>query len=358
MTWPQIRRSSSASTFPTTRPWTSALRAKPDIALRTCQREAADGRIWADLAEAHVYLISSAKDELPRQWFATADLLARCPKLLCVSSSGAGYDTVDVDACTKAGVIVVNQAGMNAARRRAHARHDPVAVEAHRRKRPPHAARTRLCARGGDGPRDRGKVLGIVGIGHIGTRVARAGEGLRHGPCSPTIPTSPRMRSSGAARGRSALDDLLAQSDFVSLHCPRNAETLGMIDARAFGRMKKGAISSPRRAAASTTRPRCSQALESGHLAGAGVDVWDREPPPLDHPLLALDNVIATYPHRRRDPRSAPQHGRAGGRTDRRLAQGRPAAAARQSRGMAGLSRAFRGDLGLSSAAPDVLHRL
>jgi regulator of RNase E activity RraA len=63
---------------------------------------------------AHVYHISAAKDELPQEWFASAELLARCPDLLCVSSSGAGYDTVDVAACTAAGVLVVNQAGGNA----------------------------------------------------------------------------------------------------------------------------------------------------------------------------------------------------------------------------------------------------
>src|SRR6188508_3288463 len=70
---------------------------------------------WDLLAAAHVYHVSAAKDELPREWFVSADLLARCPQLLCVSSSGAGYDTVDVAACTAAGVAVVNQAGGNAA---------------------------------------------------------------------------------------------------------------------------------------------------------------------------------------------------------------------------------------------------
>jgi D-3-phosphoglycerate dehydrogenase len=66
-----------------------------DIELRTCNLKGAENGTWADLRDAHVYLISSAKDELPKQWFATAELLERCPKLLCVSTSGAGYDTVD-----------------------------------------------------------------------------------------------------------------------------------------------------------------------------------------------------------------------------------------------------------------------
>ncbi|WP_082707026.1 hypothetical protein [Pseudomonas sp. EpS/L25] len=67
------------------------------------------------LSKAHAYHVSAAKDELPRQWWVTAQLLAQCSQLLCVSSGGAGFDTVDVEACTKAGVAVVNQEGANAA---------------------------------------------------------------------------------------------------------------------------------------------------------------------------------------------------------------------------------------------------
>ena len=87
---------------------------EPGIELRTCDLAGPEERARADLAEAHAYQISSAKDELPRQWFASAELLERCPRLLCVSAVGAGYDTVHVAACTRAGVLVVNQSGANA----------------------------------------------------------------------------------------------------------------------------------------------------------------------------------------------------------------------------------------------------
>ena len=87
---------------------------EPDFELITCEHTGADDATWAALAEAHAYQISSAKDELPRQWFATAALLERCPRLLCVSANGAGYDTIDLPACTQAGLLVVNQAGANA----------------------------------------------------------------------------------------------------------------------------------------------------------------------------------------------------------------------------------------------------
>ena len=91
------------------------LAGKPGLSLAIFPARSHAAVAWDLLASAHVYHVSAAKDELPREWFVSADLLARCPQLLCVSSSGAGYDTVDVAACTAAGVAVVNQAGGNAA---------------------------------------------------------------------------------------------------------------------------------------------------------------------------------------------------------------------------------------------------
>jgi len=266
-----------------------------DIALLTCDRTAADDRIWPDLAEAHVYLISSAKDELPRRWFATADLLARCPKLLCVSASGAGYDTVDVDACTEAGVIVVNQAGMNAGAVAEHtlgmmlSLSKRIGESDHRLRRERGFAREELMGRD-----LAGKILGIVGAGHVGTRVARLADAFG----MTVLAYDPYVAAEEIGRRGArpvALDALLAQSDVVSIHCPRTAETLGMIGARAFDRMKRGAILVTTARGGIVDEAALFAALASGHLSGAGVDVWDREPPPLDHPLLTLDNVIATY---------------------------------------------------------------
>ncbi|HWE78140.1 MAG TPA: hydroxyacid dehydrogenase [Pseudolabrys sp.] len=268
---------------------------EPDIALRTCDRDAADGDIRAELAEAHVYLISSAKDELPRQWFATTDLLARCPKLLCISTSGAGYDTVDVDACTKAGVIVVNQAGMNAGAVAEHtlgmilSLSKRIGESDHRLRRERGFAREEVMGRD-----IADKVLGIIGIGHVGKRVARLAEAFG----MTVLAYDPYVSGDEiVARGARpvALDDLLAQADFVSVHCPRTAETLGMIGERAFGRMKRGAMLVTTARGGIVDEAALFAALMSGRLGGAGVDVWDREPPPLDHPLLTLDNVIASF---------------------------------------------------------------
>ncbi len=266
-----------------------------DIELRTCDLKGPDASAWSELAAAHVYQISSAKDELPRQWFANAALLERCPKLLCVSTSGAGYDTVDVEACTKAGIIVVNQAGGNAQAVAEHTLGMMLGLskrigECDRRMRR-ELGFPREDVMGHD---IYGKTLGVVGIGHVGTRVARLANAFD----MTVLAYDPYLSADEIARrgARSVtLNEVLDQSDFVSLHCPRTAETLGMIGAEAFARMKKGAAFISTARGGIHDEAALFAALQSGHLSGAGVDVWNKEPPPLDHPLLALDNVIATY---------------------------------------------------------------
>jgi D-3-phosphoglycerate dehydrogenase len=266
-----------------------------DLSLRVFDVRGNPDAAWEVLAAAHVYHISAAKDELPRQWFAQADLLARCPELLCVSSGGAGYDTVDVAACTAAGVIVVNQAGGNAVSVAEHTIGLILGVsrrmvEGDRRmRREIGYAREDVM-----GNEIQGKTVGLVGIGHIGTRVAM----LAHAFGMEVLAFDPFVSSEEIARrGATAvsLQELLEKSDIVSLHCPRDASTMRMIDDDAFGRMKKGAIFVTTARGGIHDEAALVRALRSGHLAGAGVDVWDQEPPPLDHPLLAMDNVFATF---------------------------------------------------------------
>jgi D-3-phosphoglycerate dehydrogenase len=239
--------------------------------------------------------VSAAKDELPREWFVDAKLLARCPNLLCVSSSGAGYDTVDVPACTAAGVAVVNQAGGNADSVAEHTLAMMLAasrrmIECDRRMR----RETGFTREDVMGHEMRGKTIGIVGIGEVGSRVARLSRafGLEVIATDPFVSPEEIARRGARAVG---LDELLAQADIVSLHCPRDPTTLKMIDAQAFARMKKGAIFITTARGGIHDENALVEALRSGHLYGAGVDVWDTEPPPLDHPLLAMDNVFASF---------------------------------------------------------------
>lgn len=139
-----------------------------------------------------------------------------------------------------------------------------------------------------------GRTIGLVGIGHIGTRVAALARafGMQVVAFDPHL-TPEEIERRGAQPV--SFEALLAQSDFVSLHCPRDASTLKMMNADTFARMKRGAIFITTARGGIHDEAALVQALRSGHLAGAGVDVWDQEPPPLDHPLLSMDNVYATF---------------------------------------------------------------
>jgi D-3-phosphoglycerate dehydrogenase len=222
-------------------------------------------------------------------------LLARCPDLLAVSTSGAGYDTVDAAACTAAGVIVVNQSGANADAVAEHA----LAMMLSLSKKIPQADRSLRSERRPSrehfkGWNARGRTLGLVGIGNTGRRLARmcgAGLEMKVLAYDPYL-SGEEIRERGAAKVD--LATLLAESRFVSIHCPYNDETRGLIGAREFAAMQPGSYLITTARGGVVDENALAAALKSGHLAGAGVDVWDEEPPPVSHPLLALDNVIAT----------------------------------------------------------------
>jgi len=270
--------------------------AAPGIALETHAMEGPDAAIWQALAQAHVLQITAAKDELPRHLFASAALLDRSPHLLAISSSGSGCDTIDIPACTQAGVMVLNQAGGNA---------DSVAEMAFGLmlsvlRRIPESNRLLHGSERGFSREDlmgselRGRTLGLVGVGEAGRRAAALGRafGMRVLGCDPAFDAQELARRGAEA---ASLDELLRQADVVSLHCPRDAGTLGLMNAARFAAMKPGAVFISTARGGIHDEAALAQALASGHLAGAGLDVWDQEPPPPTHPLLALPNVVATF---------------------------------------------------------------
>lgn len=256
-----------------------------------------DGETWPVMENCLGYQISSARDEVPAQYHADAAFLAKMPKLLAVCTGGAGYDTVDPDACTAAGVLVCNQAGEN---REAVAEHTLGLFISLGKNI--HAADRRM--RGdrdwyrGDfiGQDMLGKTVGIVGLGHIGTRVAEICGTLfrmRVLAYDPYL-TDTQFAERGAERVE--LETLLREADYVTVHTPRNRETEGMFGAREFGLMKETAYFVITARGGIVDEPALADALKSGGIAGAGVDVFQVEPPPLDDPLIGLDNVILT-PH-------------------------------------------------------------
>jgi D-3-phosphoglycerate dehydrogenase len=251
--------------------------------------------VAAALGDADVYHVASARNEMSKYTFVTADLVARFPKLLAVSSYGAGFDSIDVAACTRAGVAVMCQSGANK---------DSVAEHTiglilsivHRLGESDRRMRVETIARREDvmGREVKGMTLGLVGIGQIGTRVAELARpfGMEVLASDPFV-AADEIQRRGA--GPVSLDELIERSDIVSLHCPRDKTTLGMFGAAQFVRMKRGAYFVTTARGGIHDEKALAEALASGHLAGAGLDVWEPEPPVLDNPLLKLPNVIATY---------------------------------------------------------------
>ena len=273
-----------------------ALDKEPGISFQRLSYEAPEVDNWRALSAAHVYCISSTRQEMPGEYRCDARLIARCPDLLAVSTSGAGYDTVDVPACTAAGVIVVNQSGANADAVAEHA----LAMMLSLAKNIPQADRSLRAGRGV--PREdfkgwntRGRTLGVIGIGNTGRRLARmCGLGLQ----MKVLAFDPYLTAEEIGeRGVAKVDlaTLLAKSRFVSIHCPHNDETRNMIGERELAAMQRGSYLITTARGGIVDESALVAALRSGHLAGAGVDVWNEEPPAPSHPLLALDNVIATH---------------------------------------------------------------
>lgn len=258
------------------------------------------GAAWAALEAAHGYQVATRTDVagVPTgdQWLAGSALLARCSNLLAVCSAGAGYDVIDVEACTASGVIVCNNSGPGAEAVAEHA----LGFMLDLAKKITFA--DRLVRRGAmtdrsllQGSELRGKILGVVGMGNIGRRLVEL--------CAPfrmTVLAHDPYLDAADARQHGAeavdLDTLLARSDFVQLTCPLTAETEGLIGSRELSLMKPTAFFITTARGRVHDEAALVEALTSGRIAGAGLDVFHEEPPRPDNPLFALDNVVAS-PH-------------------------------------------------------------
>ncbi len=256
------------------------LRARPDVRLDRLENESADSVAAPIMAAAHAYQIGAARDELARHFHVDQDMLRRAPNLLIVSSNGAGYDPVDVEACTAAGVLVVNQSGGNAHSVAEHAL----------------GMLLTLCRNALIGTEAQGKTIGIVGLGNVGRRIAALCDGLLGMKVLAYDPylTAAEMATRGGVKVE--LDDLLRRSDYVSISCPLTKESRGMIGAREFALMQPHAYFITTARGFIHDEAALVEALRNKRIAGAGLDVWSKEPPPADHPLLQFDNVLAS-PH-------------------------------------------------------------
>ena len=273
------------------------LKKRPDVRLDRLENETPEVQFAPVLADAHAYQIGAARDELAPHFHAHAELLKRAPNLLIVSSNGAGFDPVDVDACTKAGVLVVNQSGGNANSVAEHALGMMLTlskriIQSDRRlRREANVNRNDLI-----GNELNKKTVGIVGLGNVGRRIAELCKGLLHMKVIAYDPylTADEMAKRGGEKVE--LDDLLRRADFVSISCPLDNKSRGMIGAREFALMQPHAYFVTTARGFIHDEKALEEALREKRIAGAGLDVWTKEPPPPDHPLLQFDNVLAS-PH-------------------------------------------------------------
>lgn len=219
----------------------------------------------------------------------TERVFAACPGMKLLSIWGTGTDNVDLQAARRHGVTVTNTPGVAAIAIAEHALMLTLAVA--RRVVSLHNQIVN-----GDWPRGqsvqlRGKTLGIVGLGAIGRQFARLGEAVGMRVIAWTMHPNPALGFELVER-----DELLRESDVVSLHLRLSPETTGFIGRREFESMKSSAILINTARGPIVDEAALIEALQSRRIAGAGLDVFDVEPLPPGHALTRLDNAVLT-PH-------------------------------------------------------------
>ena len=240
-----------------------------------------------DLADADALIVRSATQ-------VTAELIEAAPKLRVIARAGTGVDNVDVPAATARGILVMNAAGASSVSVA------ELAVGLMLSLARPIPAADASMKRGEwekkkfMGTELRGKLLGVIGFGRIGREVAARARafGMEIVAYDPFIAA---RAAEAAGTALVELDDLLARADFISLHMPSLPETHHVMNAERLARCKKGVRIVNTARGELIDEAALADAIESGHVAGAGLDVFDSEPP-TDKRLTSLPQVVAT-PH-------------------------------------------------------------
>ena len=224
----------------------------------------------------------------------SASIIAAAPKLRAIARTGVGYDAVDVVAATgrKIAVTITPGANQEAVAEQTFALLLGLVKDLTLHDR---SIRTGSWARSPLPRAIRGRTIGLVGLGRIGRAVAvrAVAFGMKVVAFEPI--SDPEFDARHGIN-RVGLDELLAVSDVVSLHLPVVESTRGLMDRSAFARMKPGSILINTSRGGLVVEPDLVEALKTGHLAGAGLDVFALEPPPTEHPLWSIPNLLLT-PH-------------------------------------------------------------
>ena len=225
----------------------------------------------------------------------TAELIGAAKNLKVIGRAGVGFENIDVDAATQKGIVVMNTPGGNNVTTGEHAislmmalaRHIPQAV---------------ASLKSGKWDRNKfvgvelcNKTLGVIGLGNVGRIVAERAAGLRMKVIGydPFIPAENIARM-GVEPG--TLEEIFIRSDFITVHAPLTPDTQGLINREAFAKMKTGVRIINCARGGIIDEKDLADAIREGKVAGAALDVYVDEPPPPDHPLIKLDQVITT-PH-------------------------------------------------------------
>jgi D-3-phosphoglycerate dehydrogenase len=255
-------------------------------------KDASADEIVAEVKDADIILVNMARFD--------DSVISRLKKTRLIIRHGIGYDNVDVAACTKQGILFANEATASSEDVAEHAL--MLMLEAYRKKRIQDEMlqdwiRTGRWSSEKIAPLYRlaGKTIGIVGCGNIGSRVFRKiqGWGTRVLVCDPYL--APEKWAEMGSR-HTPLNSLLKKSDVVTIHVPVTPETRGLFDAGRLALMKPSAVLvNTARGPIIKTRD-LIQALKSGRIAGAALDVFEEEPPKPKLELFGMRNVILS-PH-------------------------------------------------------------
>jgi D-3-phosphoglycerate dehydrogenase / 2-oxoglutarate reductase len=224
----------------------------------------------------------------------TKEILDAAIKLKVVARAGIGLDNVDIAEATKKGVAVMNTPGGNTVTTAEHA----IAMMMALTRNIPRGTRTlkegKWEKKNLEGREIFNKTLGVLGYGNIGSIVATLGKGLKMKVIvyDPSISIEHIERSGFESV---TLDELFSRSDYITIHVPRMESTVNLLNAEAFAKMKKGVMIINCARGGIINEDDLYDAIKSGKVAGAALDVFESEPPG-DNPLLTLDQVIAT-PH-------------------------------------------------------------
>ena len=224
----------------------------------------------------------------------TAEVIEAAPSLRVIGRAGVGLDNVDVEAATRRGIVCMNTPGGNTIAAAEHTMALLLAVarripQAHARLKGGHWERERFL-----GTEVYGKTLGVIGLGRIGTEVARRAQGF----VMTVIAYDPYLTEEAARRlgvELVDLDRLCRRADFVTVHAPLTRDTRGLLGAPELARMKDGVRLVNCARGGIVDEAALAAAVRSGKVAGAALDVFEREPP-WGSPVLELDQVVVT-PH-------------------------------------------------------------